>query len=160
MRIVIPALGLDTQVKGVPYQSTNWDVTSLGASVGWLEGTSNPWSNRNTILVGHLNLHGGIAGPFENLDTLKTDSKIFVYTRTNIYTYTVSKNMVVKMTDTSVLDPNSHSQLTLITCNSLSWDPFNDIYLLRQVVVAKLLAVEDLDSDEIGDRLTFRPQRK
>jgi LPXTG-site transpeptidase (sortase) family protein len=143
LRVVIPDLALDTLVDRVPYDAGNWDISNLGAWVGWLDGSSRPGLGGNTVLVGHLNIKWGAAGPFEKLWQLQPGAYIIVYTIDKVYIYQVKTLMVVAADDVSVLRDGDQPILTLLTCYPLSWDAVQRVYLKRQVVVAELSSFDN-----------------
>ena len=75
----IPALGVKTDIVGVPLDEDSWDVTWLASQVGWLEGSAFPSYNGNSIVTAHVYLPSGAPGPFINLDQLGWDDKIIVH---------------------------------------------------------------------------------
>ncbi len=70
-RILIPAMGLDTVVKYVPFDSSTWLIGGLKQEVAWMGDTSWPGLGSNTGLAGHVDLANGDSGPFWNLGDLK-----------------------------------------------------------------------------------------
>ena len=144
-RLVIPAMGLDTVVKYVPYNGSTWLISGLKQEIAWMGDTSWPGLGSNTGLAGHVDLVTGDRGPFWNLRNLRAGDEVRVYTAKRIYIYQVSEQKVVDDTDMSVLAETSKPQLTLITCTG--WDTNVRVYLKRLVVSADL--VQDSDSDRI-----------
>jgi len=63
-RIVIPAIGVDTVVKYVPYDGLTWLIAGLHHEVAWMGDTSWPGLGSNTALAGHVTLRDGKARPF------------------------------------------------------------------------------------------------
>lgn len=83
----------------------------------------------NFSLAGHRVTHGE---PFRNLPNLGTGDKVIIEWGCETFTYIVTDNFEVPMSDTSVLSNTERPTLTLITCASLL--PTDD----RTVVVASL----------------------
>lgn len=146
-QIVIPALFLDSPIYPLARLGDQWDLSSLGTHVGWLEESSQPTMGGNTVLVGHLDLRGGIFGPFHNLSALRPQDEIWLYTVNQIFKYHVSSSWVTQADDLSVLVDSDDSQITLITCSPDSWDVTRQVYALRQVVVAKLVSSSPIAID-------------
>jgi len=135
-RIVIPALGVDTIVKYVPYDGLTWLIAGLQNEVAWMGDTSWPGLGGNTALAGHVTLRNGADGPFRYLSELRPGDRIYLYTEQNEYTYQVSSQLIVEETEMSVVGQTDHDQLTLITCTD--WDTLTRQYRRRRVVVANL----------------------
>ena len=89
IRIVIPAIQLDTEVKYVPYDGFTWLITGLRQEVAWMGNTSWPGLGSNTGLAGHVTVAGIGDGPFRHLDELPNGELVLLYTEKNIYTYQV-----------------------------------------------------------------------
>lgn len=139
-RIVIPAMGLDTVVKYVPFDSSTWLIGGLKQEVAWMGDTSWPGLGSNTGLAGHVDLANGDSGPFWNLADLKAGDAVTVFTERNQYTYLVRESRIVADSDLSVIAPTEKPQLTLITC--AGWDNTLRLYLLRLVVFADLADIK------------------
>ena len=136
-RIQIPELKVDTQIMRVPFTNGNWDLSGLGLSVGWLETSSLPGTDGNTVLISHLNLIGQGGGPFQKLTHLKHGDEIFIFSDSARYRYRVTQIHVVAATDVSILDATNQPQLILMTCFPYSWDETSHHYLERLVVIAE-----------------------
>jgi LPXTG-site transpeptidase (sortase) family protein len=140
MRIKIPAMGLDTVVKFVPFDGDTWLIGGLKQEVAWMGDTSWPGLGGNTGLAGHIDLVDGSKGPFWNLKDLKAGDEVLLYTQEKIYVYKVRNQEVVEDSDLSVIDPTEKPQVTLITCTA--WDPELRTYLKRLIVYADLSEVK------------------
>lgn len=138
-RIIIPALGVDTVVKYVPFDGLTWLVSGLRQEVAWMGDTSWPGLEGNTALAGHVSLWDGSDGPFRHIHKLAPMDEIVVHTDENIYTYRVRESLVVAEADLSILEPVAGKQLTLITCTG--WNPEVSLYLERLAVIAELAEV-------------------
>lgn len=136
VRIIIPALAVDTVVKYVPYDGRTWLIGGLKQEVAWMGDTSWPGLGGNTGLAGHLDLADGSSGPFGALSDLNVGEEIIVYTEENMYFYNMREQTVVEDYDLSVIEPTTKPQLTLITCTG--WDADLRLYLKRLVVFADL----------------------
>jgi LPXTG-site transpeptidase (sortase) family protein len=154
-RILIPALGLDTVVKYVPYDGYTWMIAGLRNEVAWMGDTSWPGLGGNTALAGHITLREGGNGPFRYLEELVAGDEVTLFTEQNIYKYRVRERQVVSQTDMSVVKPGDTKELTLITCTG--WDADSRFYLERLVVSADLFDVEPI---RIETRGLFFPQNQ
>jgi LPXTG-site transpeptidase (sortase) family protein len=148
-RILIPALGVDTIVKYVPYDGFSWKIAGLHQEVAWMGETSWPGLGGNTALAGHITLRDGGNGPFRYLEDIIPGDQVTLFTEKNIYTYQVREQRVVAQTDLSVVRPTDGTQLTLITC--AGWDQTLRYYQDRLVVVADLVKVEPKAVAAVGN---------
>jgi LPXTG-site transpeptidase (sortase) family protein len=118
-----------------------WDVSTLENYVGHLEGTAAWGTGGNFVLAGHVELRGGIPGPFVNLHTLQTGDEITVAQRIGggeiiSARYAVTDVLSVAPEDMSVVQNRGYEELTLITCDD--WDQRSGTYRSRTVVHARL----------------------
>lgn len=148
-QILIPALGLDTVVKYVPYDGFSWQIAGLKQEIAWMGDTSWPGLGKNTGLAGHVTLNDGSNGPFRYLSDLRPGDIVTLYTERNIYTYAVREQFVSEDSDFSILEPSEKSQITLITCTN--WDDDLKLYLNRLIVIADLDKVEPIKTAKLGN---------
>jgi LPXTG-site transpeptidase (sortase) family protein len=148
-RIVIPAIGVDTVVKYVPFDGITWLIAGLHQEVAWMGDTSWPGLGSNTALAAHVTLRDGKAGPFYFLDKVEPGDTILLYTKENLYTYQVSEQRVVSDIDMSVVQATNQATLTLITCTG--WDANLKFYLQRLVVSSELTGVKPLSFGTRGN---------
>ncbi len=148
-QILIPALGLDTVVKYVPYDGFSWQIAGLKQEIAWMGDTSWPGLGSNTGLAGHVTLNDGSNGPFRYLADLRPGDIVTLYTEKNIYTYSVHEQFISEDSDFSILKPTEKSQITLITCTN--WDDDLKLYLNRLIVVADLDKVEPIKTVKLGN---------
>lgn len=141
-RIQIPALGVDTIVKYVPFNGDTWLIGGLRQEVAWMGDTSWPGLGSNTGLAGHVDLADGSDGPFRRLNELHPGDLVILYTEKKIYTYQVREQKVVDEDDLSVISPTEKPQITLITCTN--WSQALRDYLQRLVIFAELIAAQPL----------------
>jgi LPXTG-site transpeptidase (sortase) family protein len=142
VRIVIPALFLDTEVKYVPYDGFSWMISGLRQEIAWMGNTSWPGLGGNTGLAGHITVTGMGDGPFRHLDELPNSELVLLYTEKNIYTYQVRESRVTDDEDMSVTLATDNSQISLITCTD--WDEETHAYLNRLVVIADLVRTDPI----------------
>ena len=142
VRIVIPALFLDTEVKYVPYDGFTWMISGLRQEIAWMGNTSWPGLGGNTGLAGHVTVAGMGDGPFRHLDELPSGELVLLYTEKNIYTYQVRESRVTDGEDMSVILPTDNAQISLITC--IDWDEEAHTYLDRLIVIADLVRFEPI----------------
>ena len=142
VRIIIPAMQLDTVVKYVPYDGFTWLINGLRQEIAWMGNTSWPGLGGNTGLAGHVTVAGMGDGPFRHLDELTIGEMVVLYTEKNIYTYQVRGSRVTDGGDMSVTLPTDNPQISLITC--VDWDDASQTYLNRLVVIADLVRSEPI----------------
>jgi len=142
VRIVIPGISLDTEVKYVPYDGYTWLINGLRQEVAWMGNTSWPGLGGNTALAGHVTVTGLGDGPFRHLDELLAGEVVILYTEKNMYTYNVRERRVTDDGDMSVTLASDYPQITLITCTD--WDQESQTYLKRLVVFADLIRTEPI----------------
>lgn len=141
--IEIPGLGVDSEIVGVPISSAGaWDVTWLGNSTGWLNGTAFPTWEGNSVLTAHVTNANGLAGPFSNIKSLKYGDRVIVHMGGQQYFYEVRDTQLVRpyLTSFAFQDLEGYSYLTLITCAAYNVD--TEEYAFRRVVRAVLVEVE------------------
>lgn len=136
----IPVLGVDLPILGIPLTPEGWDVTWLGAAVGYLEGTAFPTWKGNTVLTAHVWGADNNPGPFVDLDTLSYGDEIIIHAWGLRHTYKVRAVQWVAPDDLSVLTHEENDWLTLITCRG--YDQTAQGYQWRVAVRAVLMDVE------------------
>jgi LPXTG-site transpeptidase (sortase) family protein len=142
LRIVIPGIFLDTEVKYVPYDGNSWMINGLREEIAWMGNTSWPGLGSNTALAGHVTVTGLGDGPFRHLDELQAGEVVILYTEKNVYTYNVRDYRVTDDGDMSVILATDNPQITLITC--IDWDQESKTYLRRLVVFADLVRTDPI----------------
>ena len=145
-RIVIPDIELDTIVKYVPFDGNTWPIAGLKTEVIWMGSTSWPGLGGNTGLSGHVTLEDGSNGPFKYLSKLTAGDQVVLYTEYNKYIYSVRDKQIVTADELSVLEPEDHSTITLVTCSD--WNIALKKYLSRLVVYSDLIEVQPIGNFE------------
>jgi sortase A len=138
-RLFIPNLGVDAEVKYVPFDGLTWAISGLQNEIAWMGETSWPGLGGNTGLAGHVTLRNGTAGPLYKLHSLQPGDQVILYTEQNEYIYTVREQRLVEETDLTVLSPTDKAQLTVITCDE--WSATMKLYLKRRILIADLTTV-------------------
>lgn len=140
--VEIPALGVDTELVNVPVIDGKWQVSWLGNSLGYLEGTAFPTRAGNSGITGHVYDADGNPGIFHDLKELKWGDEIRVHAYGQTYVYEVrSVNQSVAPGDTSgVYQHEDYPWLTLVTCRE--YDAASDTYDWRVVVRAVQTHIE------------------
>jgi LPXTG-site transpeptidase (sortase) family protein len=98
LRLNIPAIGVNLPIVGVPLSGASWDVTWLGQSAGWLNGTAFPTWSGNSVITGHVWDANNHAGPFVLLKSLRYGDQIRIYAWGQVYTYSVRQNELLAPT--------------------------------------------------------------
>ena len=143
-RLMIPALGLDAEVKYVPFDGLSWLITGLRQEVAWLGGSSWPGLGSNTVLAGHVTIAGLGNGPFRFMENLNPGEIIVLYTEQNRYTYQVREQFTVDPVDIGITQPTVKPQITLITCTG--WDDADEFYRSRRILVADLVRTDPIQT--------------
>jgi len=104
----IPRIGLNTIV----VQGTSTGDLYLGP--GHYPGTPLPGQAGNSAIAGHRTTYGA---PFYGLNELQTGDPVFVTTTQGRFCYQVTRQLVVKPSDVTVVAQTSTPELTLTTCN-------------------------------------------
>jgi sortase A len=86
------------------------DDLILNRGVGHVNSTAYPGEDGNVAIAGHRD------GFFRGLKDVVVGDKIELVTLQQTETYIIDRITIVEPTDVSVLQPRSHSSLTLITC--------------------------------------------
>jgi sortase A len=137
-RLVIPSIGLDTQVVPAPLVdhdgSRTWDVPKFVG--GHAEGTAGAGESGNAVVMGHVTSLT-LGHVFEHLNEVAVGDRVTVYSDDRSFVYDVTGANDVDRTDVDVLDPTPTPTLTLITCSGL-WLPTVRDYNERFVVRAEL----------------------
>jgi LPXTG-site transpeptidase (sortase) family protein len=140
LRLEIPKQNLDLPIIGIPLNADGWDLTWLSNQIGYLEGTAYPTWSGNTGLTAHVYNADGSAGPFVNLHLLKWGDKILIHAFGRVYTYEVRSVERIGSNDLRVLNHETSSTLTLLTCQG--YDEVNNRYTWRVAVRAVLVSVD------------------
>ncbi len=141
MTLVIHDLSLRTEIVGVPLADQQWDVSWLGDSAGYLEGSAYPTWAGNTVLTGHVWDADNTAGIFADLKKLNYGDRIYILAFDHTYTYEVRENSLVRQSDVdSVFRPEELDWVTLLTCEGYSITSGD--YTNRRVVKAVLVRVD------------------
>lgn len=106
--IEIPKIGVDKAiVEGV-------GVEDLKKGPGHYPNTPLPGQPGNAAIAGHRTTYGA---PFNRLDELVPGDAILVTTSQGEFRYEVESSIVVKPTQSEVLNPTADNRLTLTTCH-------------------------------------------
>ena len=89
LQLLIPKLGLNTRILGVPFEDGDWDITWLGSNAGYLQGSAFPTTDGNTVLTGHVWNADGSEGILLGLETLSYGDRIIIRSEGLEYMYEV-----------------------------------------------------------------------
>ena len=134
--VTISAINVSVNIVEFPLTETCWAIQPWETAVGHLEGTTGLGQNGNIVLAGHSRMPDGKPGIFSGLHQLTEGDEIVVFDGAVERRYVVSQVFTVPKKDVSVVFPTSHEQLTLITCDTGSYNRSKDVYDRRVVVVA------------------------
>jgi len=106
--ITIPKIGLVHPVfQGI------W-LTVIDHGPGHWPGSADPGQRGNTVFAGHRVTH---THPFENLDQLAPGDKVVFTMPNGVFTYAVTRTIIVKPDDLWVVYPTSGPTMTLFACH-------------------------------------------
>ncbi len=141
MTLEIPKLGISMPIVGVAQSGSEWDVTWLGNSAGYLYGSAFPTWAGNTVITGHVWDAYNRPGAFAEIKTLKYGDQVQIQAWGQTYTYEVRESKLVTKKNTNVVfQSEQYDWLTLVTCEF--YNPFNGEYLFRRAVRAVLVSVQ------------------
>jgi LPXTG-site transpeptidase (sortase) family protein len=135
----IPKLGLEMPIVGVPVVDGAWDVSWLGESAGYLNGTAFPTTSGNTGITAHVWDADNRPGPFANLKSLRHSDLVKIHAWGFVYTYAVRYNYLTTPENMNPLRNEAYDWVTLLTCERYS--STYDSYRFRRVVRAVLVDV-------------------
>jgi sortase A len=146
MRLLIPSIGVDTEVVGVDLKiidqngviSREWETAEYVA--GHHAGSANPGGQGNVVISGHNNIFGRV---FRLLERVKPDDEIILETGTGQrYRYVVVEQVIVpeagvtkarRQENASYMAQTEDYRVTLISC----WPYWTNTH--RVIVVAELV---------------------
>ena len=106
--ITIPKIGLVQPVfEGI------W-LTVIDHGPGHWPGSAEPGQRGNTVFAGHRVTH---THPFENLDQLAPGDQVVFTMPNGVFTYAVTRTIIVKPDDLWVVYPTSTRTMTLFACH-------------------------------------------
>ncbi len=134
--ILFPGVSSEGVIVEVPRVPGGWDVQNLQSLVGHLAGTAWFGDSGNTVLAGHFEDEVGRPGPFRYLYEAKVGDRIIIQTnqQNSVMVYEVQQVFSTAPDDLEVLRHTDAPHLTLITCDSWSYE--SKRYEERLVVVA------------------------
>jgi sortase A len=106
--ISIPKIGLET-----PAYEGIW-LTVIDHGPGHWPGSAAPGQRGNTVFAGHRVTH---THPFENLDQLAPGDKVVFTMPNGVFTYAVTRTIIVKPDDIWIVYPTSTPTMTLFACH-------------------------------------------
>lgn len=141
MTLEIPKLDVITPIVGVPQSGSEWDVSWLGSSAGYLAGSAFPTREGNTVITAHVWDAYNQPGIFSELKTLKFGDQVQIHAWGATYTYEVREsNLLTRKNVNAAFQSEEYDWVTLVTCEFYS--PFSREYLFRRAVRAVLVSVQ------------------
>ena len=138
----IPKLKLKMPIVGVPLVKGAWSVDWLTGVGGWLQGTSFPGLNGNSVITSHVVTRFGSDGPFAKLNTLAAGDRIIITAFSRQYIYEVQTVGNIAPDNSSVFKHADKSVVTLMTCSK--YNAVTKTYDGRLAVTTKLIQVKPL----------------
>jgi LPXTG-site transpeptidase (sortase) family protein len=141
LTLEISSLGIKAPIVGVPKSNGTWDVSWLGNSVGWLEGSAFPTWAGNTVLTGHVWNADNTPGIFAGIKNLKYGDRFAIHAFGQTYIYEVRENTWIWGNSVSkVFKHEDYDWVTLLTCEG--YNSLTGKYLFRRMVRAVLVEVK------------------
>jgi len=141
LTLEIPSLGIKVPIVGVPKSSDGWDVSWLGNSAGWLEGSAFPTWPGNTVLTAHVWNADNTPGIFAGIKNLKYGDRFTLHAFGQTYVYEVRENTWVRGSSVSkVFKHEEYDWVTLLTCEG--YNPLTGGYRFRRMVRAVLVEIK------------------
>jgi LPXTG-site transpeptidase (sortase) family protein len=139
VRLIIPRLDMIAPVTRFTLGAETWEIAPWETRVGHFSGTS--WlsshdSSGNIVIGGHAEYPDGTPAVFAELDKLRIHDTVTLHFGGLPYRYRVTEMRYVAQDDLTVLYPTTQDQLTLITCDEVSYDPVSKTYAKRLVIIA------------------------
>ncbi len=135
--ISIPVLGIQSSIVEFPLNGVSWDISTWETRVGHLEGTAWFHEMGNIVLGGHSEMPDLSAGIFAELDQLKIGDTILINLGIENRRYIVTSVTSTSASDLTPLYPTSGERLTLITCDTLTYNRTARTYAKRVVVTTE-----------------------
>ncbi len=135
-RLKIPAIDLDMPLTRFYLDGVSWAVPLWTEQVGHLEGTAWPPDGGNVVLAGHAEYPNRAPGVFARLPELQTGDRVVLLFWGQHYHYEVHEVLTVAFDDLSVLYPAESPILTLMTCDTATYNPSLLDYDRRVIVRA------------------------
>ncbi len=160
--ITIPAIGVQAPIVPAYIRDfgdgrITWDVSSLRMQVAHLDQTAWFGQGGNVVLGGHSQVSPTLPDIFINLDSLQPGDEIIINGGGQVWRYVVASVGRVHLNDLSPVYPTGDNRLTIITCDTQTWDNTQSIYTGRVVVVAYPVAEEPASSDTAPHELSYLP---
>jgi len=138
----IPSQKVKANIVGVPQSENVWDVKWLGNDAGWLNGTTFPSWEGNSVVTGHVMGADGAPGPFAKLGDLGYGERVIVHMLDQQYVFEVRNKRLVRPDSTAFAFEHLEgaSYLTLVTCSGYNEE--KNTYSFRRLVRAVLVEVK------------------
>ena len=141
MWLEIPELEVLAPITGVPLENGVWNVNWLADQAGWLEGSSFPSANGNSVLTGHVWNADNTPGIFNGLNELLYGDQILIHTFGEIYIYEVRERSVTRPDAVDeMLTHYDTPWITLVTCKD--YDEKTRDYRKRILINAELVEIQ------------------
>jgi LPXTG-site transpeptidase (sortase) family protein len=135
--ISIPTLGVQSIIREFPLNGVSWDIHSWERRVGHLQGTAWFGEAGNIALGGHSQMPDLSAGIFAELDQLQVGDAIIINLGAEERRYVVTGVTTSSANDLTPLYPTYDERLTLITCDTLTYNRKTQSYMRRVIVTAE-----------------------
>ena len=127
VRIVIPSVNIDLPVKEAKVVKGYWEVFPDRAGFGM--GSTYPGEIGNQVIFAHAR-----TGLFLPLKKVNIKDKIFISTKTKLFTYQVTAIKEVNPNNTDIIGVTDEKTLTLYTCTGFS-DSKRLIVVAKEIII-------------------------
>lgn len=138
MELMIPSLGVSSEIVTVDAVDGQYPVESLGMDAGLLGGTALPGKGIS-VIAGHNTLNQEEYGPFALLTELRPGDRFFVRTNQGLTVFSIYANEKIGAMDGATLNELAsryENTLTLLTCED---ERPEGGYASRRIVAAKAI---------------------
>lgn len=140
-RLSIPEISVEAEIVNVPIVDGQWDVSELGANVGWLPTTGeHPGADYAPALAAHVSTDFMTSGPFGYLWDVPLGGEVVLDWGDTRYRYAIAERLPTPPDLVQTIYIPDGDKLVLVTCND--WNFLEGGYQTRLVVIAELESTE------------------
>lgn len=146
-RLVIPKISVDAPIIFMQSSSNQDILETIKEGIAHYAGTAMPGRIGNMFVTGHSSFYWWRDGKYNQifalLNRLSANDLVYVYHNGGMYVYKVRDSIVVKPSQTEVLNPTSTPTLSIMTCTPIGTN------LKRLIVRADLISTPLVDYDKL-----------
>jgi len=146
-RLVIPKISVDAPIIFMQSSSNQDILETIKEGIAHYAGTAMPGRIGNMFVTGHSSFYWWNGGKYNQifalLNRLSANDLVYVYHNGGMYVYKVRDSIIVKPSQTEVLNPTSTPTLSIMTCTPIGTN------LKRLIVRADLISTPLVDYDKL-----------